>query len=130
MGYGEEELKRRVVVASTEWMVGIKDEGECSSLTRILFDLRPLHSNFRAIQLNLQCICTGENPGDSNLVRLPALLAQGSLPSEVLFGTKKEADETVYLCYSSGTTGKPKGVEVSQPVPSILWEQKKQNANQ
>lgn len=27
MGCGEEELKRRVVVANTDWLTGIKDEG-------------------------------------------------------------------------------------------------------
>jgi acyl-CoA synthetase (AMP-forming)/AMP-acid ligase II len=81
MGYGEEELKRRLVVANTDWLTGIKDEGA--------------------------------NPADSSLIHLPALLAQGSLPSEVPFNTKTEAGETVYLCYSSGTTGKPKGVETT-----------------
>lgn len=57
-------------------------------------------------------ICTGANSADLSLIHLPTLLEQGSLPSEVPFNTNAEADETVYLCYSSGTTGKPKGVEV------------------
>jgi hypothetical protein len=54
----------------------------------------------------------GTNPSHLSLIQLPSLLNQGTLRQEVLFNTKKEADETVYMCYSSGTTGKPKGVEV------------------
>lgn len=44
--------------------------------------------------------------------QLPALLNRGSLKSEVKF-EGKDTNETVYLCYSSGTTGKPKGVETT-----------------
>ncbi|KIM81366.1 hypothetical protein PILCRDRAFT_821453 [Piloderma croceum F 1598] len=55
----------------------------------------------------------GANPSDLGLIQLPSLLNQGTLRQEVLFNTKKEADESVYLCYSSGTTGKPKGVETT-----------------
>ena len=39
------------------------------------------------------------------------LLGKGSLKEEEKF-PGKQARETAYLCYSSGTTGKPKGVEV------------------
>ena len=31
------------------------------------------------------------------------------------------SNETVYLCYSSGTTGKPKGVEVSLSYYRVIW---------
>lgn len=39
------------------------------------------------------------------------LIGKGSLTEEEKFPGKL-ANETAYLCYSSGTTGKPKGVEV------------------
>lgn len=48
----------------------------------------------------------------AGLTQLPDLLNHGSLPSEVKF-EGKEADETVFMCYSSGTTGLPKGVETT-----------------
>jgi 4-coumarate--CoA ligase len=46
------------------------------------------------------------------LLQLGDLLKLGTLPEEEKFNNHL-ANETVYLCYSSGTTGKPKGVEVS-----------------
>lgn len=46
-----------------------------------------------------------------NFIRLTDLINKGSLEEEEKFPGKL-ADETTYLCYSSGTTGKPKGVEV------------------
>ncbi|KIJ65890.1 hypothetical protein HYDPIDRAFT_109959 [Hydnomerulius pinastri MD-312] len=48
----------------------------------------------------------------SNLTRLENLLGRGELASEVSFDGAR-SNETVYLCYSSGTTGKPKGVETT-----------------
>lgn len=79
MGKGEEEVKRRVVVAGTEWLTGVPDEGAEAA------------KGFRQVE---------------------SLTSHGSLTHEVHFDTPREADETAYLCYSSGTTGKPKGVEV------------------
>lgn len=46
------------------------------------------------------------------LPRLEEFLEKGKLTEEGLFDGD-DSDETAYLCYSSGTTGKPKGVEVS-----------------
>ncbi|KIJ15492.1 hypothetical protein PAXINDRAFT_99370 [Paxillus involutus ATCC 200175] len=48
----------------------------------------------------------------SNFTRLESLLGRGELPSEISFDAER-SHETVYLCYSSGTTGKPKGVETT-----------------
>ncbi len=45
------------------------------------------------------------------LLELADLLGRGALPQEEKF-TGFQVDETQLLCYSSGTTGKPKGVEV------------------
>jgi 4-coumarate--CoA ligase len=44
------------------------------------------------------------------LLELGDLLGHGALPEEEKF-SGSQADETLLLCYSSGTTGKPKGVE-------------------
>ncbi|KAG1716480.1 hypothetical protein ID866_684 [Astraeus odoratus] len=48
----------------------------------------------------------------SHLTRLEDLLGHGELASEVRFDNER-SDETVCLCYSSGTTGNPKGVETT-----------------
>jgi 4-coumarate--CoA ligase len=46
------------------------------------------------------------------LVRLDAFFGRGALVKEVSFDGER-ANDTLYLCYSSGTTGKPKGVETT-----------------
>ncbi|KAJ7108778.1 AMP binding protein [Mycena epipterygia] len=48
----------------------------------------------------------------AGLVALTDLLSRGTLKEEEKF-EGSAANETVYLCYSSGTTGKPKGVETT-----------------
>ncbi|KAF7351415.1 4-coumarate--CoA ligase-like 7 [Mycena sanguinolenta] len=52
------------------------------------------------------------NPECWGLLTLPDLLSRGKLKKEEQFEGEL-AHETVYLCYSSGTTGKPKGVETT-----------------
>lgn len=49
--------------------------------------------------------------GTNEYVRIDDLLGKGSLSEEEKF-PGEQANETALLCYSSGTTGKPKGVEV------------------
>ena len=49
-------------------------------------------------------------------IHMDDLLGKGSLSAAERFDGPL-SNETVYLCYSSGTTGKPKGVEVSLFVP-------------
>ncbi|KAJ6449638.1 hypothetical protein DFH09DRAFT_1118520, partial [Mycena vulgaris] len=49
-------------------------------------------------------------PAAAGLLRMEDLLGKGKLSQEEKFEGPL-ANETVYLCYSSGTTGKPKGVE-------------------
>ncbi|KAJ6454454.1 AMP binding protein [Mycena vitilis] len=51
-------------------------------------------------------------PEAAGLVTLEHLLSLGTLEKEETF-EGAAAHETVYLCYSSGTTGKPKGVETT-----------------
>ncbi|KAG6381916.1 AMP binding protein [Boletus reticuloceps] len=48
----------------------------------------------------------------AHLVRLDAFFGRGELQGEVSFDGER-SNETLYLCYSSGTTGKPKGVETT-----------------
>jgi acyl-CoA synthetase (AMP-forming)/AMP-acid ligase II len=59
---------------------------------------------------------SGRNPqgmdGGQSLLRLEELLGLGRVTEEEKFDGK-QADETVLLCYSSGTTGKAKGVETT-----------------
>ncbi|KAG2109352.1 AMP binding protein [Suillus discolor] len=47
-----------------------------------------------------------------DLVTITQLLGRGELKEEVSFDGER-SNETVYLCYSSGTTGQPKGVETT-----------------
>ncbi|KAG9220628.1 hypothetical protein CCMSSC00406_0003727 [Pleurotus cornucopiae] len=57
---------------------------------------------------------------DPGLLTLDELLTLGTLPSEERFDGA-DTHETVLLCYSSGTTGKPKGVMTShQNITSVL----------
>ncbi|KIK15852.1 hypothetical protein PISMIDRAFT_16239 [Pisolithus microcarpus 441] len=51
-------------------------------------------------------------PDMSGFVRLENLLGRGQLTSEVKFDGER-SEETAYLCYSSGTTGTPKGVQTT-----------------
>jgi len=64
---------------------------------------------------------TPVKPEVANLTKVPELLTLGSLAREEKFDGQL-ANETVYLCYSSGTTGKPKGVEVSLHIRVRLGE--------
>jgi len=57
-------------------------------------------------------------PELAGLVKVSDLLTLGSLTREENFDGEK-AYETSYLCYSSGTTGKPKGVEVDKISKSV-----------
>ncbi|KAF9243124.1 AMP binding protein [Melanogaster broomeanus] len=57
----------------------------------------------------------------ATLTRLESLLGRGELPSEVCFDADR-SNETLYLCYSSGTTGKPKGVETTHYNLTSLME--------
>lgn len=54
------------------------------------------------------------NPASRGLVRIDDVLSLGALKEEENFDGEA-AHETCYICYSSGTTGKPKGVEVRSP---------------
>lgn len=57
----------------------------------------------------------GPDDADSKtegFLKLEDLLAMGTLAEEAKF-TGNQVHETIYICYSSGTTGKAKGVEVS-----------------
>jgi 4-coumarate--CoA ligase len=53
--------------------------------------------------------------GMEDLLRIEDLLRVGTLKEEAKFDGPL-ANETVLLCYSSGTTGKPKGVEVRKNI--------------
>ena len=53
----------------------------------------------------------GTQARKDGLLGLDVLMSQGALTAEETF-EGDQADETTLLCYSSGTTGNPKGVEV------------------
>ncbi|KAJ7647638.1 AMP binding protein [Roridomyces roridus] len=60
------------------------------------------------------------SPAAAGLLKLEDLLGKGELKEEEKFEGDL-AHETTYLCYSSGTTGKPKGVETThQNVTTIM----------
>ena len=56
------------------------------------------------------------------LIHLDDLMGEGSLSAAERFDGPL-SNETVFLCYSSGTTGKPKGVEVSRflLINALTW---------
>ncbi|KAI0058399.1 AMP binding protein [Artomyces pyxidatus] len=56
---------------------------------------------------------TGDVARKEGLLALESLLGTGALESEEKFTAEQAANETLLLCYSSGTTGKPKGVETT-----------------
>jgi acyl-CoA synthetase (AMP-forming)/AMP-acid ligase II len=54
------------------------------------------------------------------ILELGDLVGHGALAEEEKF-TGSQADETLFMCYSSGTTGKPKGVETThRNITSVL----------
>ncbi|KAJ7690754.1 AMP binding protein [Mycena rosella] len=61
------------------------------------------------------------SPTAAGLVKMEDLLNKGNLSEEEKF-EGPFANETVYLCYSSGTTGKPKGVETTHQNMTTLLD--------
>ncbi|KAH7883186.1 AMP binding protein [Phlebopus sp. FC_14] len=78
-GCTDDQIRARIVLATSAWLTGVSDL---------------------------------ETKACSNFVRFENLLGRGELPSEVSFEGPR-SNQTQYLCYSSGTTGKPKGVETT-----------------
>lgn len=59
-----------------------------------------------------------DEKGPKGLMKMTQLLGKGQLVQEERFDGER-SNETVLLCYSSGTTGKPKGVEVNSYLPAL-----------
>lgn len=69
----------------------------------------------RLVLVTSQCLTGVADPTSADFahfVRLDTFFGRGALPNEVSFDGER-SNETLYLCYSSGTTGKPKGVETT-----------------
>lgn len=112
-GLKESEWKKKVVVASNEWITGKPDDGTSHRAPARIFSSPPFQSPDAC---NL-----GTNPLTRTIPHVPSLLSHGSLPTEVSFSTPALANQTAFLCYSSGTTGKPKGVETThRNVTSVI----------
>jgi acyl-coenzyme A synthetase/AMP-(fatty) acid ligase len=77
------------------------NEGEVTN--RVIVLTNSLHWTGRGYQR--------PSPSVRVFVTLGDMLGRGFLVNEERFDDEL-ANETVYMCYSSGTTGKPKGVEV------------------
>ncbi|EIW83606.1 acetyl-CoA synthetase-like protein [Coniophora puteana RWD-64-598 SS2] len=77
----EDEIARRIIVADSTWLTGAPAE-----------------------------LDAGDAAALKGLTRLSELVGRGELAQEIQMPGLL-SDSTVYLCYSSGTTGKPKGVE-------------------
>ena len=64
---------------------------------------------------------TEAKKGIPGLVKMEDLLRHGKLEREERFDGVDAERETAFLCYSSGTTGKPKGVETThQNLTTVL----------
>jgi 4-coumarate--CoA ligase len=71
----------------------------------------------RLILCDFRGLCGPVPEAGKGLVTLEELLGKGTLQEEVRFDGD-DAEETVFMCYSSGTTSKPKGVMVSAHIYS------------
>ncbi|KZP27521.1 AMP binding protein [Athelia psychrophila] len=92
------------------------------SLVPIVLEMFKMHLGWGAEEAKARIVVLGTewltgvkdegSEAGAAFTQLTALLNRGTLKSEVRFDGK-DTSETTYLCYSSGTTGKPKGVETT-----------------
>jgi len=105
LGYQWNDSKAKVIFAHPTFVPAVVTMLERSGVTR------------EEVRKRIIVMGVGDKDATAKgFIHMDDLLGKGSLSAAERFDGPL-SNETVYLCYSSGTTGKPKGVEVSLFVP-------------
>ncbi|KAI5985088.1 AMP binding protein [Pisolithus albus] len=112
-GYNSEELKQQYIDAGAHLI--FVHPSLLDTVKKMLHSIGCSDMHARVIVATsgwLTGVPDNETPDMSGFTRLENLIGHGQLSSEVNFDGER-SEETAYLCYSSGTTGAPKGVQTT-----------------